>query len=504
MPSNLLFLDANFPIINADDDVREGIQKLQDFIYQQNEQLRYALTHIGYENFDSDTENKFLSIDGKVLTLTANDEGILAVLNNQQGSIASLSATVDGIRTEVYGIEPGSVSRITAIEQTAGQISSEVSTISGSYISRTGFTQTDNNFSFFITDTAQEGASPTTKIEMSRHGMSVYDGAIAIYGKKNALGYYEANLWADSDGNLHLVGDITARSLTLSGGAKISGTDIQDGTITTDKLSAESVTADKIKLGGNMSVYQGLYDGAPLGGYLGYAPSNNDPSVYGMALTSNRTQNYYTNNYTDGQCAVTGAGARLSVSRTDSYGTYHTTLAQIYASYYESDEIGFAALSAYASGYDVRYTYDDGSMVFAPHGGTCYLGVPSSYDSRGLSWFAGAYLASSTMVTSDRNLKNSISYDLSAYDAVFDALKPAKFRFNDGTSGRFHTGFIAQDVEDAVVGAGLTLTDFAAVAYNTDVRGNKTYFMRNEELIALCVDRIHKLEARIAILEGAA
>lgn len=40
-------------------------------------------------------------------------------------------------------------------------------------------------------------------------------------------------------------------------------------------------------------------------------------------------------------------------------------------------------------------------------------------------------------------------------------LQPVSFLFKDGTSGRTHIGFIAQDVEQAMSECGLTDLDFA-------------------------------------------
>ena len=47
---------------------------------------------------------------------------------------------------------------------------------------------------------------------------------------------------------------------------------------------------------------------------------------------------------------------------------------------------------------------------------------------------------------SDLRIKNSIDYDLASYEAFFLALKPSTFKYNKGTSGRKHFGFIAQEI----------------------------------------------------------
>lgn len=68
----------------------------------------------------------------------------------------------------------------------------------------------------------------------------------------------------------------------------------------------------------------------------------------------------------------------------------------------------------------------------------------------------------SSSTTSDSRYKNSITELSSAYSILFDNLIPKRFKYNDGTSNRFHTGFIAQDVNEAIKTSGLTTQDFAA------------------------------------------
>lgn len=47
------------------------------------------------------------------------------------------------------------------------------------------------------------------------------------------------------------------------------------------------------------------------------------------------------------------------------------------------------------------------------------------------------------------------------YSGFFMSLKPSFYRFNKGSSQRFHIGFIAQDVEEALLNNGLKTSDFA-------------------------------------------
>lgn len=113
------------------------------------------------------------------------------------------------------------------------------------------------------------------------------------------------------------------------------------------------------------------------------------------------------------------------------------------------------------------------------------------------------YASSPEIVTSDRNLKHSINYDVSAYKALFDGLKPCSFQFDNGKSGRTHIGLIAQDVEQAMEAAGLTSLDFAGLIKSPDeeAEGGYVYSLRYEEFISLCILEIQRLDQRVRELE---
>ena len=105
----------------------------------------------------------------------------------------------------------------------------------------------------------------------------------------------------------------------------------------------------------------------------------------------------------------------------------------------------------------------------------------------------------SSITTSDRREKNNIALLTEKHEKFFDGLSPATFVYEHADSGRTHLGFIAQDVEDSLLEAGLTTMDFAGVCVGNDE--NKTYGLRYEEFIALNTSQIQKLKRRVAELE---
>lgn len=108
--------------------------------------------------------------------------------------------------------------------------------------------------------------------------------------------------------------------------------------------------------------------------------------------------------------------------------------------------------------------------------------------------------------SSDRNLKNSIEYDLSKYRQFLLDLKPCRFKFNDGRSGRYHLGVIAQDVEQSLADNGITPEEFSGWCKSPIKDKNKkitgyTYGIRYDSFIPLNIMLIQELLKRVEKLE---
>ena len=142
----------------------------------------------------------------------------------------------------------------------------------------------------------------------------------------------------------------------------------------------------------------------------------------------------------------------------------------------------------------------------------------------------------STAVTSDKNLKKDIILFDERYDKFFDLLRPVGFKYIFGTSNRTHSGFIAQEVEEALAAAELTGKDFAIIdkafitereiseievenedgvtetkmidTPNSDInylldKGiTEEYHLRYDEMVGLLVDQVQKLKRRVDELES--
>lgn len=215
----------------------------------------------------------------------------------------------------------------------------------------------------------------------------------------------------------------------------------------------------------------------------------------------------------DGQGALIGNGAML----------HFASGSRIYSN--QSQALYLAASGE--SGYILKLGVTSQAWRFHPSvNGNVTLGGPSN------RW-GQIFSTTSTISTSDRNLKKDIYALSDKYENFFKLLKPCSYKFIDGTSDRTHVGFISQDVEDAMKAVGLTDLDFAGFCKDqetTEIKKTRKvmkhnavtdkeevveetyieyepipdkfiYSLRYEEFIAINTAMIQKLMERVKKLE---
>lgn len=144
------------------------------------------------------------------------------------------------------------------------------------------------------------------------------------------------------------------------------------------------------------------------------------------------------------------------------------------------------------------YDFIDCRGDFAPNADNRYnLGAPN------FVWSA-IYCSTNELNGSDRNIKNSIEALPEKYVRMFELVEPKRYKLNSGTSGRFHTGFIAQEVEDAMRACGINSQEFAGWARATREDGSETYFLRYSEFIPILWAKVREQEERLKRLEESA
>lgn len=172
--------------------------------------------------------------------------------------------------------------------------------------------------------------------------------------------------------------------------------------------------------------------------------------------------------------------------------------------------VGSIELLYTSTGYGIGISTEQGG-VSIESGGNVY--IASAYNTRILLddeaakigpnvWATNGYV----IYSSDRNIKNSIEYDLSKYRQFLLDLKPCRFKFNDSQSGRYHLGVIAQDVEQSLADNGITPEEFSGWC-KSPIKNKKkeitgyTYGIRYDSFIPLSIMLIQELIQRVEKLE---
>jgi hypothetical protein len=144
------------------------------------------------------------------------------------------------------------------------------------------------------------------------------------------------------------------------------------------------------------------------------------------------------------------------------------------------------------------YDFIDCRGDFAPNADNRYnLGAPN------FVWSA-IYCSTNELNGSDRNIKNSIEALPEKYVRMFELVEPKRYKLNSGTSGRYHTGFIAQEVENAMRACGIESKEFAGWAAAKRKDGSETYFLRYSEFIPVLWAKVREQEERLKRLEESA
>ena len=107
------------------------------------------------------------------------------------------------------------------------------------------------------------------------------------------------------------------------------------------------------------------------------------------------------------------------------------------------------------------------------------------------------YLNGSAISTSDKRKKKGIKNLAGKYYELFKKLRPVTFKYKNGTSGRMHAGFVAQEVEQAMQECGISNEEFGGLI----IQDNGEYGLRYEEFIALQTAVIQDLQKKVEELE---
>ena len=452
MPKDFLALDTNFPQFTGTETTDQKVNQLYNYTYMLLENLRYCLRNLDSRNFNEAglreiTDPIYARIsdaEGNLTELAIEATGLALRVSNAEGDITSLTITAEGLQSQVSNID-GDVS---SLQQTADSLTSRISSAEGN-----------------ISTLQQTASSLTSRISSAEGNISVLQQTDATFSSRIS----------NAEGDISSLTQ-TVNSFTLS---------VDNG----ETSSWIYLDAGRVEMGAVKIQFTGVVVFSDLDGSSGTIIDGgaiDTDTLYLDSLYGNTIYLYDRSGDIGAEIQMTGAASAES-------GAFDLTSGALRFSAFEGD--------VFIQSYDGFVTLDGWSGVSCH--GDFLPGANDRYNlgDGGLVW-ADIYAASGTINTSDREKKEAIVYGLYKLNGLLDKLEPCTFRFRDGTSGRSHAGFIAQDVEEALEELGLTTADFAGLVKSPREDGGYDYFLRYNEFIPINTWEIQKLKARVAELEA--
>ena len=308
-------------------------------------------------------------------------------------------------------------------------------------------------------------------------------------------------------------GDITQLDTTAKG-LQVSVSNL-DGAITNIKADVNGIRATvstKIDATQAQSIFDQSAKGFTLGATSGENGTIFNLNYNGVQVASTGSIDLYVDavNIYGTLTATEIEGDRITVRNDegrrcgDIYTEYASTADYKMTLESKAMELNATSGNLYLSGNNGRsalnfdYDFIDCRGDFAPNADNRYnLGAPN------FVWSA-IYCSTNELNGSDRNIKNSIEALPEKYVRMFDLVEPKRYKLNNGTSGRYHAGFIAQEVEAAMQKCGISSQEFAGWAAAKRKDGSETYFLRYSEFIPVLWAKVREQEERLKRLEESA
>lgn len=403
------------------------------------------------------------------------------IQRNIQSVRSFITKTNSELRMEVVDLLSGAETRWTAtvngFEQTVKSYGEAVDgygdEVNGYAQQVSAFEQAASGFNLSVENLDKKVSSSLT---LDENGLIVTGsgGSVTINGGQidaTSLKVNAANITGTlTIGNLPdtvaLSSDIPTNTNQLTNGAGFVTSDAVT-TITNNAISTLTITAEKVT--------SGKFEAASLAldGLL--------ELTYG-----DTTYGYVGVNKTKGGPAISDAGENVFFVVTPNAAKL---------SYYDTNNV-------YASVNHIAMQFGSKAVVF--NGAEFYSNSTATLGTSTYKWGQG-YATASTFLTSDMNEKNSIEDLPEKYLDLFDRLRPVRFKFNDGTSDRYHVGFIAQEVEESMTAAEIDSQEFGG--FGKDIHeetGQDIYMLRYAEFVGILAAKLQDVDKRVKFLEGTA
>ena len=408
-------------------------------------------------------------------TITKTAEEIrLEVENELDGLSVSIDVKLDSITSQITGLN----GQVSTLEQTASSLTTRITNAEGDVTSLEQYvdslTLSVSNGSTSSTITLKAGSTTIASQNITMSGLVTYTGL--------------ANGSTVINGGCIQTGTIDAEYLNLTGAIKFS--DLSTS-VRNDINDAYTMAEDAQSLANDVDDVVGGWT------YRGTT------EIDGRSI---RTGTVTASTLQGGEVELLGENGNVAASFTldDAASAYRQRKLVVESA---AIEINASYGSLYLEGGSGAYMdIDDiiscgGDVV--PSGGLRYALGSNSY-----KW-TDLYCANGEIITSDRNAKKEINYELDRYSVLFDQLSPCSYQLVGGESGRTHLGMISQEIETAMEVCGISDMDFAAFIKSPKrdengaiIEGEYDYALRYTEFIPLLIWQVQKLKARVSELEG--
>lgn len=306
-----------------------------------------------------------------------------------------------------------------------------------------------------------------------------------------------------------MAGSAEISSQTIQMNGLVTFTGLQNGTTTIDGacIKTGTIDADRLNLTGaitfgdlSSSVQNDINDA--------YSMARQAQSDASSAQSTVESWSYGGTTYIDGTQIMTGTvrastleGGYIALLSSSERTVGELTMTGASTATYAVDLYSYGALRLTA-GSGAAFIEGGSSFIELDSRISCGNDIAPSVSggySCGISTrrWSDIYADNSEIQTSDQNKKHDIEELPEKYLEMMDRIRPVRYRLNDGTSGRFHVGFIAQEVEQAMADAKIGSLEFGGWVKDIDEDGNDIYMLRYSEFIAVLWAKIKQLESRL-------
>ncbi len=303
----------------------------------------------------------------------------------------------------------------------------------------------------------------------------------------------------DANGNLTAEGNITATSGTI-GGCLIENGDLKiPSAHITGTLNASKINVSDLISTGGIAVYGDIpYFTSDLFNDSGYQTEDGVVAIVNGVVTADYVRAL-------GVVASTLISTSLDGNQTVTVEQGAINMSQ----YYGGSSYSALQTAAYFNSYNpiAKMYFMSGNIAGVSAAAVGWTDSHHIYFTSSNAKLDGTWLGtSSAAITSDESKKCDIRDIDDKFSAFFDGLRPIAFKYNDGTSGRDHHGYSANEIETLLSECGIDTKEFAGFVRVTETdseTGESITFraLRYDEFIPMHTKEIQALKKRVKNIE---